>query len=48
MKIDPSDANENMDMPAHARTYNNFMTASKFVAAFVVFILLILFFFLVL
>ncbi len=30
MNIDQADANENMDMPAHVKTYKNFMTFMKF------------------
>jgi hypothetical protein len=30
MNIDMADANENMDMPAHVRTYQNFGTFVKY------------------
>jgi hypothetical protein len=30
MNIDQADANENMDMPTHVKTYNNFMSFLKY------------------
>jgi hypothetical protein len=30
MNLDLTEANENMDMPAHVRTYANFMTFVKY------------------
>ncbi len=39
MKIDMTDANENMDMPAHVKTYQTFMSFTKFGIASVVIIL---------
>jgi hypothetical protein len=47
MNIDTSNANENMDMPAHFKTYRAFMTFAKFGIATVVTILILLAIFLV-
>jgi hypothetical protein len=40
MNIDQADANENMDMPAHVKTYQNFMTFMKFGIGTVVIVLI--------
>ncbi|MBI4724799.1 MAG: aa3-type cytochrome c oxidase subunit IV [Rhodomicrobium sp.] len=46
MNIDMTAANENMDMPAHVKTYRNFMTLVKYSIATVVIILIAMAFFL--
>jgi hypothetical protein len=40
MNIDMADANENMDMPAHLRTYHNFNSFVKYSIAAVVLLLI--------
>ncbi len=47
MKIDQAEANKNMDMPAHVRTYEGFMTFVKWGVATVVIILIAMAYFLV-
>jgi hypothetical protein len=40
MNIEMADANENMDMPAHVRTYRNFGTFAKYAIGAIVFVLI--------
>lgn len=42
MNIDQADANENMDMPAHVKTYQSFMSFVKFGIAFVVILMIMM------
>jgi hypothetical protein len=47
VNVDQSEANKNMDMPAHVRTYENFMTFTKWSIAFIAIILIAMAIFLV-
>ncbi len=47
MKIDQTEANKNMDMPAHVRTYENFVIFVKWGIATVAIILIAMAYFLV-
>ncbi len=40
MQIDMIDANENMDMPAHERTYRTFVSFAKYSVAFIALLLI--------
>jgi Bacterial aa3 type cytochrome c oxidase subunit IV len=40
MQIDMTDANENMDMPAHEKTYGNFVSFVKYSVAFIALLLI--------
>jgi len=40
MQIDMTDANENMDMPAHERTYRTFVSFAKYSVAFIALLLI--------
>jgi len=47
MNLDTTDSNENMDMPAHLKTYGNFMRFVKYGIATVATILILMAIFLV-